>query len=205
MIPTRLILGLAIALCAGPAPAQKVDIAAIKSAAAGSASEFAELQALLRDPDPNLRLAAFDAMVSHGDPSLYEIAVSTSIADSDEIVRARALWEILSRNATLLILVDPEASIETEETRKALAEAYQGRISVEMGNAIKARNCINVGYVREDCLTNTNLTVNGTRVTVNLSGSNLDGSLTLDGDATLRGVLRNTRLKIEFPVEIPLR
>ncbi len=200
---------LAIGLFAGLLPnalsAQKIDIEAIKSQAQTDASEFAELRALLRDEDANIRLAAFDAMVTHGDPSLYEIATSMAIADVDEIVRARALWEILSRQRTLAILVDPEQEVPSEETRKDLEKAYQGRMSFQVGNAIKDENCINLYYTKEECAAGYNLTVNGTRVTFVFQNQNLDGTLKLDGDGALRGVLRNTRMRAEFPVEIPLR
>lgn len=200
---------LAIALFVGLLPntlsAQKIDIEAIKSQAQTDASEFAELRALLRDEDANIRLAAFDAMVTHGDPSLYEIATSMAISDVDEIVRARALWEILSRQRTLAILVDPEQEVPSEETRKDLEKAYQGRMSFQVGNAIKDENCINLYYTKEECAAGYNLTVNGTRVTFVFQNQNLDGTLKLDGDGALRGVLRNTRLRAEFPVEIPLR
>lgn len=196
---------LCLALIPGALLAQKIDIEAIKSAAKTDASEFSELRALMRDDDPNVRLAAFDALVAHGDPSLYEIAVSMGISDIDEVVRARALWEILSRTRTLAILVDPGSEVTSQEDQKALAETYQGRMSLQVATAIKQENCINLYYEREDCAAGYNLTINGTRVSLVYSSQNIDGTLKLDSDGALRGTLRNTRLKIDFPVEIPLR
>ena len=74
-----------------------------------------------------------------------------------------------------------------------------------MGSAHKAANCINLYYEREECVAGHNMTINGTRVTFLYSSQNLDGTLKLDSDGTLRGVLRNTRYKFDFPVEVPLR
>lgn len=185
--------------------AQKIDIGAIKSQAETDASEFAELRGLLRDEDANIRLAAFDAMVTHGDPSLYEIATSMAIADVDEIVRSRALWEILSRLRTMAILVDPEDEVQSDEARKTLEKAYQGRMSFQVGNAIKDQNCVNLYYTQEDCVAGYNLTVNGTRINFVYQNQYIDGTLKLEGDGALRGIFRHTRYQIEFPVEIPLR
>ncbi|MEM6385593.1 MAG: HEAT repeat domain-containing protein [Pseudomonadota bacterium] len=201
---TVLVLGLVLGLHAGIAEAQKLDIDAIKQQAASAADEFAELRALMRDQDANLRLAAFDAMVAHGDPSLYEIATSMGIADVDEVVRSRALWEILTRMRTMAILIDPEGKT-ADDTQKALQNAYQGRMNFQVGNALKDLNCVNLYYVKEECVGGYNLTVNGTRVTFVYANQNLDGTLKLEGDGALRGIFRNTRMKLEFPVEIPLR
>ncbi len=200
-----LVTSLFLALLPVTLAAQKIDIDAIKSKAKTDASEFAELRALLRDEDANLRLAAFDAMVEHGAPSLYEIAISMAISDIDEVVRARALWEMLSRMRTLAILVDPEEEITSTEARKSLEKTYQGRMSFQIGNALKNENCINLYYTKENCVAGYNLTINGTRVVFVYQNQYLDGTLTLDGDGALRGVLRNTSLQIEFPVEVPLR
>ena len=200
-----LIAGLFLALLPVALAAQKIDIDAIKSKAKADANEFAELRALLRDEDANLRLAAFDAMVEHGAPSLYEIAISMAISDIDEVVRARALWEMLSRMRTLAILVDPEEEITSTEARKSLEKAYQGRMTFQIGNALKIENCINLYYTKENCVAGYNLTINGTRVIFVYQNQNLDGTLTLDGDGTLRGTFRNTSMQIEFPVEVPLR
>lgn len=198
-------LSLSLVLAASMACAQKLDIEAIKSKAAADADEFAELRALMRDEDANLRLSAFDAMVTHGDPSLYEIAVSMGIADVDEVVRARALWEILTRMRTMAILVDPEGSIADNELQKTLQAKYQGRMSFQVGNAHKETNCINLFYNRDDCVAGYNLSVNGTLVTFVYANQYLDGTLKLDSDGALRGILRNTQIRVEFPVEVPLR
>ncbi|WP_299962363.1 HEAT repeat domain-containing protein [uncultured Roseobacter sp.] len=200
-----LILIVFLGLTAGASHAQKLDIEAIKRDAASAADEFAELRALMRDQDANLRLAAFDAMVTNGDPSLYEIATSMAIADVDEVVRSRALWEILSRMRTMAILIDPEEKVTDSENQKALQNAYQGRMSFQVGNALKDLNCVNLYYVKDECVGGYNLAVNGTRVTFVYANQNLDGTLKLEGDGALRGVFRNTRLRLEFPVEVPLR
>ena len=198
-------LSLVLSLAATTVGAQKLDIEAIKSQAASDADEFAELRALMRNEDTNLRLAAFDAMVGHGDPSLYEIGVSMGIADVDEVVRARALWEILSRMRTMAILVDPEGNVTDKSAKEQLQKSYQGRMSFQIGNAHKLVNCINLYYEKEDCVAGYNLSVNGTLVTFVYANQNLDGTMKLDSDGALRGTFRNTRYQIEFPVEVPLR
>lgn len=201
--PSLAILAL---LAAAPAGAQKLDIGAIKAAAQGSASEFAELKTMLADPDVNLRLATFDAMVGNGDPSLYEIAVTTAIVDSDPVVQSRALWEILSRMPTVIVTVDPEGTITDAELKKKLQEAYQGRMSLATVNAVKEKGCVNLNNARDgECNPSFNLTVDGTSVAVVVASEYLDGLLALEGDGVLRGTLRNTRLKAEFPVAIALR
>lgn len=204
----RVLIAMALACAAGaPGYAQaKIDVAAIRATAEGSASQFAELRTMLRDPDVNLRLATFDAMVANGDPSLYEIAVSTAIADSDEVIRSRALWEIMSRMATIIVLVDPDGTIEDAEAKKTLRDLYQGRMSFATVNAVKPRNCINMNRADDGaCDVNYNLTLNGTRVSFVHANELLDGELLLEGDGVLRGTLRQRRAKIEFPVAIPLR
>lgn len=198
-------LGLLLGLMSTMAAAQKLDIEAIKSQAASAADEFAELRTLMRDEDANLRLAAFDAMVNQGDPSLYEIAVSMGIADVDDVVRARALWEILSRMRTMPVLVDPEGKVTDKAAKEQLQNSYQGRMSFQVANAHKAVNCINLYYKQDECVAGYNLSINGTLVTFVYANQNLDGTMKLDSDGVLRGTFRNTRYKIEFPVEVPLR
>ncbi|MEX0277386.1 MAG: HEAT repeat domain-containing protein [Ruegeria sp.] len=200
-----ILLGLFLGLIATSVAAQKLDIEAIKSQAASDADEFAELRMLMRNENANLRLAAFDAMVNHGNPSLYEIAVSMGIADVDDVVRARALWEILIRMRTMVILVDPQGNVTDKNAQEQLQKSYQGRMSFQVGNALKAVNCINLHYEREDCVAGYNLSVNGTLVTFVYANQYLDGNMKLDSDGALRGTFRNTRYKIEFPVEVPLR
>ena len=51
-----------VLIATADARAQRGDMEAIKQGAQEAASEFAELRALLRSPDENLRLAAFDAI-----------------------------------------------------------------------------------------------------------------------------------------------
>lgn len=194
----------ALLLGASPTTAQMIDIDAIKQEAASKSDEFAELRALLKDSDVNLRIAAFDAMVAHGDASLYEIAVTTAIADIDEVVRARALWEILSRTRSLQIEVDPEGTLDNE-TSATLQDAYQGYMNFSVGNSLKPLNCINLYYTKDECVAGYNLSVSGTLVNFVYANQNVDGSFRLDGDGVLRGQMRNTRQKIEFPVAISLR
>ncbi len=198
-------VALVFVVLASTAQAQKIDVEAIKSQAASDADEFAELRALMRDQDPNLRLAAFDAMVAHGDPSLYEIAVSMGIADVDEVIRSRALWETLVRMKNVSILVDPEGSITNSDAQKTLSNAYQGRMNFQVGNALKPLNCVNLYYEKDECVGGYNLGVNGTLVSFVYANQNLDGTLRLDADGVLRGTFRNTRYKLEFPVEVPIR
>ena len=131
--------------------------------------------------------------------------MSTAIADSDEVVRARALWEILSRTPTVVVLVDPEGSIDGD-AGKALYEAYQGRMSFATVSEVREKGCINLYNAAEgECSTSYVLALSGTKVNFVYENQYLDGILNLDGDGVLRGTLRQTRMKTEFPVEIPLR
>lgn len=205
MSRTMVLAGLLATLwLTAPAEAQMIDTDAIRRQAEEKSGEFAELRALLRDEDVNLRLAAFDAMVAHGDPSLYEIAVSTAIADIDEVIRARALWEVLSRMRTLNIDVDPEDTLKGDAA-ETVEGFWQGRMNFSVGNTVREANCINLYYDRPECIAQHSLSVNGTRVGFSYASQQLDGVMRLESDGILRGTFRHTRSKIEFPVAMTLR
>jgi hypothetical protein len=192
---------LATAALAAPAaaPAQKIDIDAIRAQAQASAGEFAELRALLADPDVNLRLAAFDAMVAHGDPSLYEIAVTTGLADVNEVVQSRALWESLSRRKSLILQVDPEGTL-SGDAKAALDNQYQGQVILNVTQVFPDVKCLNFAGASE-CRVGFSADVAGLMMIINSGG--LTGELTLGSDGILRGEVRDGRQV--FPVALALR
>jgi len=191
-----------LAVAGSDVRAQRVDIEAIKQQAQGSASEFAELRALLRSPDENLRLAAFDAMVAHGDPSLFELATATALGDASDVVRARALWEILSRRATFTVRFDPEGTVTDGEPADALDELFRGRENYTVAAGFPEWKCLSLNSSSR-CQAAYSLSLSG--VVGTLTYGDLVGQLVLEGDGVLRGTLRHEDVSVPFPAEIRLR
>ncbi len=189
-------------IAAADARAQRVDIEEIKQGAQEAASEFAELRTLLRSPDENLRLAAFDAMVDHGHPSLFELATATALGDASDVVRARALWEVLSQRATFTVLFDPEGSVANENIASELDELFHGRENYDVAATFADRKCLSL-YQTNRCQAAYSLSLSG--VVASLTYGDLVGQLVLDGDGVLRGTLRHDDVSGAFPAEIRLR
>ena len=192
----------------GNAYAQKVDIDALKKQIQTDSDEFSELRGLLKNPDINVRLAAFDAMVKHGDPSLYEIAISSGLVDTDEVLRARALWETLSRRRSITFLIDPDKKVEDEKTRKILDTANTWTINIR--GVYEAGKCLNFrssSQSNDTCQVGGNFSISGTTVQFiqNYSNWNSSAQLFLEGDGVLQGKITDSAKQIVYPVEIDLR
>jgi hypothetical protein len=198
-----IILAAALAMAAaGTAHAQaRIDVEALRQQSRASADEFAELRSLLRDDNADLRLATFDAMVRHGDPSLYEIAVTTALADADPVLRARALWEVLSRRASLVFQVDPDGAV-SGDAAKTLEAAYQGQVVFNVSKIDQAAQCLNFRN-RDGCVPGDSAKVDGLRVT--LVRGYFSADLALDVDGVLRGAMRQSNVELAYPVAMDLR
>lgn len=67
------------------------DAAAIIEAARERARKIDELKSVLNDPDPTLRLAAFDAMLTSKDSLMRDLAIQTGLDSTDSVMRGMAL------------------------------------------------------------------------------------------------------------------
>lgn len=69
------------------------------------ARQIDEIKQVLNDPDQNVRLAAFEAMMTSGDALMRELALDTGMASTDQVLRGMALKHaILSRDQLTITL-----------------------------------------------------------------------------------------------------
>jgi hypothetical protein len=98
------------------------SVDAILEKARGQAREIEKLKRVLNEePDPNVRLAAFDLMVQDGDSTMHAIAVDAGLASADRLLQAAAFREaIMSLDRLHLTLsVDTSAAQEMQEKARA--------------------------------------------------------------------------------------
>jgi hypothetical protein len=100
---------------------QAQSAAEILESARAQAREFNELKAALNDPDQNVRLAVFDAMLKHSNPALRMSAIETGLMSTDSIMRARALHAQIFGMTQLHIklAVDPQSTAKQQDAAKA--------------------------------------------------------------------------------------
>lgn len=186
----------------GPALANEIDIDAIRQKAKQDAGQYAELRQLMRDPDQNIRLAAFEAMVDHGDPALYEIAVSMGLADADEVVRARALWEAISRRTTIVLHADPDKTLAPEGQR-TLKATYPEDLVFTIKAIAEGYKCLNFQSAGSKCHRGYSADVSG--LVVSFDYRDLSGEMVLREDGILAGHVVDYDRDYRFPVELYLR
>lgn len=95
---------------------------AILEKARGQAREIEKLKKVLNEePDPNVRLVAFDLMVKDGDSTMHAIAVDAGLASADRLLQAAAFREaIMSLDRLHLTLsVDTGAAQAMQEKARA--------------------------------------------------------------------------------------
>lgn len=119
----RLLLTLCIASLSYSALAQ-TSAAQIVEQARERARQLDEIKQVLNDPDQNVRLAAFEAMVDSGDPLMRELALDAGIASTDQVLRGLALkYAVLSlEQLNITLSLDPDAPKEVQEKSRTYLE-----------------------------------------------------------------------------------
>ncbi|MCE8438520.1 hypothetical protein, partial [Rhodovulum sulfidophilum] len=105
--------------------AQEIDIGALMADIETRSGQYEQLIGILQGTDANRALAAFDAMVATGDPTMIEVAVNTGLSATDSRLRARALWEALSRKDAITLIIETS---EIGEDDKAALDDWYGEI-----------------------------------------------------------------------------
>lgn len=188
-----------------PAQAQKLDIESIVAGAQGAADELGVLREKLADPDVNIRLAIFDAMVAHGDPTLYEVAVSMAIKDVDPVVRSRVMWEVLSRKSTITILVDPEGTITDKDLRGKIDGRLTAQYVVQIGSVIPEENCLVIYYDNDECNPSYNFIQSGESLTMFYSNQKARAQFRLNDQQELVGEIMSEWVGVPVPAKIVFR
>lgn len=85
------------------------------------ARQVEEIKQVLNDPDQNVRLAAFEAMVGSDDPLMRELALDAGLNSTDQVLRGMALRHAVLGLAQLTISleVDESAPKEIQESSRA--------------------------------------------------------------------------------------
>lgn len=81
------------------------------------ARHIEEIKQVLSDPDQNVRLAAFEAMVTSDDPLMRELALDAGLASTDRVLRGLALRHAVLGLAqlTITLAVDDSAPKPVQE------------------------------------------------------------------------------------------
>lgn len=174
------------------AAAQDVDIEALKKKIEERSGQYGELNAILENESIDTALAAFDVMVETGNKSLTEMAISSALSAADTRLRARALWEAMSRRRTFVIEVDTDALDEAEDEKRPVREWFGEQQTYEINGVFDETQCLNLA-ASETCYTGYNATVSGIKLDV-IHGNNLSGSFELGVDGVLHGTIANPRL-----------
>ncbi|WP_200381207.1 hypothetical protein [Thiococcus pfennigii] len=106
-----------------PALAQ-TSVAEMLEQARARARDIEELKRVLNGPDQNMRLAAFDVMVTSGDDAMRQVAIDAGLASADALLQGMAFKEaILGLNRILMSLeVDKGQPEEVQARAQAILQ-----------------------------------------------------------------------------------
>lgn len=196
--------GLLGAIClAMAAAAQDIDMTALEADIDARSSQYDQLIGILQGTDANRSLAAFDAMVETGNPTMIEVAVNTGLMATDSRLRARALWEALSRKDVITITVDTSGL--TQEEKTSLNEWNGAVQTFSAYQRFAETQCINLASGSR-CFPRNSLNVSGVHVDIAYSSDGgLAGQFTLDESGKLSGRIMNDRTKDTYPAMIEFR
>ncbi|QHQ33864.1 hypothetical protein [Algicella marina] len=194
-----LLLGLAL-----PVSAQDIDLEALTAKIDARAGDYTTLGEILEGTDGQRALAAFDVMMESGNTTLAEIALTRSLAAPDRELRARALWEAISRRDGLVITVDT-SEIDGNETALAVLAEWGGPIQTwPFYQKFPETQCINL-YSRNDCYAGYNITISGLKLDIGYE-KKIKGTFTLTEDGVLRGRIAPPAAdNLTFPATIDFR
>lgn len=161
--------------------------------ARAKAAEIEKLKKIINEePDQNVRLAAFDLMISKGDSVMHEVAVEAGLASADSLLQAAAFKEAFMAldRLHLTLAVDPKAS---EEIRDA-SQVYIDKNGDQYVIKFRSKD-VKAGTVKASNLAGQ---VIGTQFTYTLGQGN--GALFLKDDNAVSGdiTLKDGRNSLKF-------
>ncbi|MEM9013359.1 MAG: HEAT repeat domain-containing protein [Pseudomonadota bacterium] len=187
----------------GTLRAQEIDADALIATITGRAETVDKLLPYLESEDTSVRLAAFETIIGTDDPALLELAISMGFNDADEVVRARALKEVLFRRSNIAIRIDRAALEEDEAITAALDRLKFGAEEVwPFFERFPETSCINL-YTRADCYGPAHLNISGLTVSFANSNNQTEGQFVLEDDGILRGHVNYSGVAI--PAEMVVR
>lgn len=184
-VSVRLLLILCIASFGSSALAQ-TSAAQIVEQARERARQLDEIKQVLNDPDQNVRLAAFEAMVDSGDPLMRELALDAGISSTDQVLRGLALkYAVLSlEQLNLTLTLDPAAPKEVQDkSRTYLEKTGAGYVLKIDSKSVD----IPRGYFQQPGNSNRNGNISGLVLTFDYAYHT--GELHLQDDNTLAGTV----------------
>lgn len=200
----RILLAAALLLgAAGFAAAQSIDIDKLLVEIEERSGQYDALIDILQGTDANRSLAAFDAMIETGDATMIEVAVNTGISATDSRLRARALWEALSRRDALTIEIITD---ELPDDRRAALKEWYGMIQTwALYQKFPGSQCINIDS-NKTCYAGRNLSVSGLTLDITYNYQNgISGKFELDESGNLSGTVMELKNKTTYPARIKFR
>lgn len=173
--------------------AQDIDVEALKTKIEARSGQYGELTAILDNESIDTALAAFDVMVETGNKTLTELAISAGLSAADTRLRARALWEAMSRRKAFVVQVDTASLDEGEDEQTPVGKWFGEQRSFPVHEVFAETQCLNLNTF-DTCNTGSNVTISGIKLDIT-SGSDFAGSFELGVDGILHGTISNPRLK----------
>jgi hypothetical protein len=178
----------------------------ITAAINGQQSELEKLDALLRDPDRNRRIAAITMLLKSGNPLYVQRAREAGLASSDVEMQAAALGAIMDSGGPFKLVVDISGTEDDQDGIKSWMGS-EGNWDDAIGKAIFV---FRLGEFdkKNGCWKRPGINACG----VTIVGSNIifqwppaTASFQLSGEGSLEGLLRNTNGDNKpVPAKIPL-
>ena len=187
------------------ADAQEADIDALTAEIDSRSGQYGKLIEILQGPDGNRALAAFDVMVESGHPTMIEVAVNAGLASTDSRLRARALWEAVSRKDAITIQVERN---DLSQEEAAALESWDGPVQTfPLFQRFSETQCVNLTS-NATCIAGFNVSISGIKLDLAFTrggGGGVNGSFLLDETGTLVGDVMDRKTKATYPARIVFR
>ncbi len=163
------------------------------------ARNIEEFKGVLNDPDQNVRLAAFEVMVTNDDPLMRELALDTGLASTDQVLRGLAFKHaVLGLDQLVLTLEKNEsAPKKVQERTEVYLERYGQKLVI---NIDTSEVDLNRGYFAYGNQTGN---ISGTVMTFDYG--NYLGDLRLQDDNSLAGQVNFGNGNSQFKATAPIR
>ena len=177
-----LIMGM---LLVGTAASAADSMEQLLEKARAEAAEIEKMKRLLNEePDPNVRLAAFNLMIRQGNGTMYEVAVDAGLASADRLLQAAAFKAAIMAldRLHLALQVDESASDAIQKASRDYLDRQGDQYIIPFDNKDVDAGTFKSGYWIGE--------VTGTQLS--FVNRKQNGTLSLKDDDAVSG-------KIEFP------